>query len=61
MKERPPLIGQKIIYKNGSFEVVKSWYEGWHPELGKPINGWSGKETEVEETRIMPVKTFKVK
>lgn len=60
-KEKLELVGQEIIHKQGSFEIVKNWYKGWHPEVGKLINGWSGKETEVETTRIMPIETFEVK
>ena len=57
MKE---LVGERIISTSNSCRVVKRWYRGWHPEMGKLINGWSGKETEVDMVEIRPIKTFMV-
>ncbi len=53
------LVGERIISQNGSCHTVKRWYRGWQPG-GKWIEGWSGKETEVDTVIIRPIKTFRV-
>ena len=61
-KEQYQLVGRSMVSENGSFRIIKSWYAGWWPELGgKLINGWSGKETEVEGEVIKPIKIVEVK
>ena len=57
MKE---LVGRRIVSKDGACYTVKEWYRGWLPGEGKLIYGWSGKETEVDTTKIRPIKIIYV-
>jgi len=61
-KEGYQLVGRMMVSDQGGFRIIKSWYSGWHPELnGTLINGWSGKETEVEGEFIKPIKIVEVR
>ena len=58
------ILDEKILFKQGSFEKVKFWVKGKHlgGKIIAPDKTWSGDwETELEETRIRPIKTFIVK
>jgi len=58
------VLGEQILYRQGSFEKVRLWVRGKHPggKIISPDKTWSGDwETEFEETRIKPIKTFIVK
>lgn len=47
-------------YRQGSFEWLKIWYSGEYPELGRLIEGWTGRETFQNEQVITPIQTFDV-
>ena len=58
------VLGEQILFKQGSFERAKVWVRGRHlgGKIISPDKTWSGDwETEFEETRIRPIKTFTVK
>lgn len=58
------ILGEELLEKNGSFERVRIWVRGKHlgGKIISPDKTWSGDwETEFEETRIKPIKTFTVK
>ena len=58
------VLGEQILFKQGSFERTKVWVRGKHlgGKIIAPDKTWSGDwETEFEETRIRPIKTFVVK
>ena len=58
------ILGEELLEKNGSFERVRIWVRGKHlgGKIIAPDKTWSGDwETEFEETRIKPIKTFIVK
>jgi len=55
---------EQILERQDSFERVKFWVRGRHlgGRIIAPDKTWSGDwETEFEETRIKPIKTFMVK
>lgn len=54
------LLDEKIIYTNGCFKRVKRWFRGAHPNIGVIIKGFTGMETVVEQTVIMPTGRFYV-
>jgi hypothetical protein len=58
------VLGEQILFKQGSFEKVRFWVRGKRPggKIISPDKTWSGDwETEFEKTRIKPIKTFIVK
>ncbi len=58
------ILCEQILFKQGSFEKVRFWVRGRHlgGKIIAPDKTWSGDwETEFEETRIKPIKTFMVK
>jgi hypothetical protein len=54
------LLDEKIIYTNGCFKRVKRWFRGSHPNIGVIIKGFTGLETVVEQSVIMPMGSFYV-
>jgi len=58
-RQKLRMLSEVVRNKQGSFEVVTQWYEGWQPKLGTFIQGWTGPETRVEKTKIKPVVIFK--
>jgi hypothetical protein len=56
--DNPQVLGEQILYQQGSFKRVKRYLKGFHPELGKLYEGLSGKETIQEKDIITPVITF---
>jgi hypothetical protein len=59
MPERE-LLDEQIICQNGSWQRVRRWWRGAHPQLGIITLGWSGWETIEERDRLRPVHTFLV-
>ena len=59
MKENEVLARQIKI--NGRFCKVTEWVSGWHPDKGKLAKGWTGKETMISYTGIIPSGVFTVK
>ena len=63
---RARMLDERIVRKNGSFETVRRWYEGWTfvpPRPGwtvRRINGVRGRETEVTFDRIVPIGRYEV-
>ena len=49
----------KIIRNNGHYEK-HTWLRGHYPDLGKPIEGWTGRETVVKRTVVVPTVIFEV-
>lgn len=49
----------KVVIKDGCFETTKTYLRGTYPE-GNEINGYSGKETIIEERVVKPVLVIKV-
>lgn len=41
-----------IDYESPTYQSETVWVEGYHPHLGKPIQGWSGQETVVHRDII---------
>jgi len=58
--EELEMVGEQILYSNGSLSRVRRWIKGQHPHLGKIIYGLTGWETEVEIDVIKPLRLFSV-
>lgn len=60
----PEILGEQIVFQQGSFKRVRRWYKGKHPEIGilqPPWAGLSGEwETITEEGVITPLFTMRV-
>jgi len=55
-----------VLLQNGNFRIERYWLSGWVKISNriasvKYIWGYTGKETEVTETKITPSHTFEVK
>lgn len=46
--EAPKELGKKPVLENGRL-IWKHYYPRHHPEEGKPVDGWTGPETEIDE------------
>ncbi|MBV9122041.1 MAG: hypothetical protein JO112_01615 [Planctomycetes bacterium] len=55
------LLDEKVIAQRGSWQRVRRWWRGIHPEKGVIIQGWTGWETVEEVDRILPIQTFEVR
>jgi hypothetical protein len=61
-----PLLDMRVISKNGTFQILRCWFEGWHPELLelgriKMIpDGLRGKETILTMEIIRPIQEVQV-
>lgn len=56
----PEILGQEILYQQGSFSRVRRYLRGWYPELGVLSQGLQGQETIVEQDVIRPIRVFAV-
>jgi len=59
MSERE-LLDEQVICQSGSWQRVRRWWKGIHPEVGTIVQGWSGWETVEERDRVRAVSTFVV-
>ena len=59
MPERE-LLDEQVICQSGSWQRVRRWWRGIHPEIGTITMGWSGWETVEERDRVRAVHTFQV-
>lgn len=60
LKDEPELLSEQILSQQGSYQRVKRYFRGWHPELGKLHYGWQGKETIVEKGVIKAARQVSV-
>ena len=60
MEKRIEIVGEQVLYQNGSFRRVRRWIRGWHPELGQLMMGFTGPETVMEVDSIRPMGTYYV-
>lgn len=56
----PELLDQTVILRRGSYQRVRRWWRGVHPQKGTITNGWTGWETVEETDHIIPFHTFAV-
>jgi len=61
MSSERELLCEQVIKENGNFKIVRRWWRGWYPELGRLGFGLQGKETIQEITVIKASKTIEVK
>jgi len=59
-------LNRVVLLQNGNFRMERYWLSGWvkissETASVKFIWGYTGKETEVTETKITPSYTFEVK
>lgn len=59
MSERE-LLDEQVICQSGSWQRVRRWWRGIHPELGTITHGWSGWETLEECDRVRALYTVVV-
>lgn len=59
MKEKPQLLSERLIKKNGCCEVYEQYYKGHHPR-GVDVIGWTGEESRVIKQVIKPPHVFQV-
>jgi hypothetical protein len=60
MPERE-LLHEQVIQQHGSWQRVRRWWRGIHPELGTITLGWSGWETVEDGEHVRPVHVFGVR
>jgi hypothetical protein len=62
---RMKLVGEKVLYRQGSFVHVVRWYAGWWPNIPWGVLTYSNltgqPETRVEMDVIMSIRKFEVK
>lgn len=54
------VVGVEVV-REGSFVTVRRYLVGNHEHLGRLHKGWSGDETIVAGTFVIPIETFMVK
>lgn len=54
------ILDEWILHKSNSYERVRRWLKGIHPERGIITYGYTGWETVEEVDRIRPMKSFEV-
>jgi len=55
-----PVIGERVVHQNGSFTQVELIVKGPYDSLGRVIDGLTGKETAVPQTRLRATRVFPV-
>ena len=55
------VLDSKVLFKNGSFQIIRYWLRGWvQIKDGLFINGLTGKETVVTRSEVIPQHFIKV-
>lgn len=55
-----PVIGERVVHKNGAFTREEILVRGQHESLGRVIDGLTGKETAISKTRLRATRVFPV-
>lgn len=57
----PEVLGEIVLFQQGTFSRVRRYLRGWHPEAGTLHSGWQGPETIAEKDVIKPLGVFQVR
>ena len=60
-KRMREVLHEQTLFRYGNFRRVRRWIRGWHPKEGTLINGWTGKETVIEQDLVRPYWIFEMK
>lgn len=60
MGDKVEILGEQMLYQNGSFHKIRRWLRGVHPEFGIIVQGYTGWETMVDADVIKPMITVHV-